>query len=750
MKYIAKRALLGVLVLAMLLSMVPALSPQAEAFTPEHSIIRVGLNAHRSWNPTPNVRLDNADGLRVGSFNNQRQFVASAQTSHTQLTVSASNGTLTVTNAAGETVASGASISIAPVSATRTTTYTLPNASFGGNVRADFQFFGGFRFNAQGNVMTAINYVDLEDYIKGVVPYEAVPSWPIEVLKAQAVTARTFAVANFGRNGSHGFDLSNSTFDQVYRGMHGANANTNRAVTETRGRVIVHNGRPIEAVYHAASGGATEDSINVWVSQLPYLRGVPDPLEVNTRPAAIQWSRTLTADEFLTHMRARVSNFGLNDIADIQTELTAMGNMHTVTFVASNGQTRSFSRSAARTSVLTGLHPTFNSQRFTITRNAAAAQMASFDLDDMLALDDIYPFEYMDLEAHPPIDPEIFEFHSELEIMQMVEDGLLSTHIATAEAIEAFNAGGVTFTVRNYGFGHGVGMSQWGAAAMAHAGYSYVEIIHHYYTDVTIVGGGQTNPPPGNNSQSSGNFTDVQSSDWFYPHVSYVREHGLMNGISNTQFAPRQTTTRAEFIAILGRMSGFNAANAARPGIVNIAAGTVLNFRSGPGVNHGVIRTLPAGTNITVLLRTGDWYRVTHDGQTGYVSRQFITAPAGWFSDVSPAAWYAPYVRWAQENNVTSGVGDNRFAPGATLTRQQMAVLLYNYINDNNITLNRNTSIPAFTDINSVEAWARPAVVALQQADIVRGMGAGQFAPHDTTDRASVASLIMHFHQQYG
>ena len=751
MKQIAKRILLGCLILGLLFSSIPAISPNAEAFTPRYDIIRIGLNAFRSWNPMPNVRLDNPDGLRIGSFNSQREFVASNQTVHTQLTVTASGGNLTVTNASGAVVFSGTSVSIGPVNPTQTTTYTLPNASFGGNIRSNFDFFGGFRFNAQGNVMTGINYVNIEDYIKGVVPYEAVPSWPIEVLKAQAVTARTFAVRNFNRNGSHGFDLSNSTFCQVYRGMHGATAHTNRSVTETAGRVIVHNGQPIEAVYHAASGGATENSINVWVTQLPYLMGVDDSRE--TRPAAITWERTLTPTEFLQHMRGRVSNFGLNDIADIQTVLTPMGNMYSVTFVASNGQTRSFSRSAARSSVATGLHPTFNSQRFTITRNEASPHGIM-----PLSMDDITIIEHTDFEVYPLLDPDIFEFHSEIEIMQMAEEGLIPRHVATYEAIEALNSGGLTFTVRNYGFGHNVGMSQWGAQALANLGYTYAQIIHHYYTNVQIVGGsgGQTPTPqpptpPQPPQPPSGNFVDVPQNEWFFPHVSYVREHNLMNGVSNTHFLPREVSRRGEFVAILARMAGFNASAFTRTGIVNITPGTSLNLRTGPSTGHGVVRSIAAGSSLTVISQpSSDWYRVSYAGQTGYVSRAFIRNVDGAFADVSPGAWYAPYAAWARQHNITTGVGNNQFAAQAALSRQDMAVMLYNYINSANITLTRNTNTPAFSDIDSVSTTARPAVVALQQAGIILGVGDGRFHPQGTTDRASIASLIRNFHEQYG
>ncbi|MCL2588786.1 MAG: SpoIID/LytB domain-containing protein, partial [Oscillospiraceae bacterium] len=362
-----------VLVAALLLCAVPLIGggATASAFTPAHEVIRIGINAPSSWRVTPSVTLSNTSGLRIGGYNDARHFVPSNNATHNSLTITANGNTVVIRNAAGETLHSGGTIAVAPANAAQLTTYTLPNASYGGNLRTTFQFFGGFRFSAAGGNLTVVNYIDVEDYLKGVVPYEMPASWPLDALKAQAVTARTFAVANFGRFGSHGFDLTNTTVTQVYRGMGGsANANTNRAVTETRGQVILHNGSPIDASYHSTSGGATEDAANVWGGQCPVRVGRIDP---HSTLESVQWTRTLTPEEFRTHMRSRDSAFNLPDIANVTTELTPMGNIFSVTFTAENGQTRTYSRGAARNMVATGLHQTFNSQRFTITRNPALA-----------------------------------------------------------------------------------------------------------------------------------------------------------------------------------------------------------------------------------------------------------------------------------------------------------------------------------------------------------------------------------------
>jgi len=731
-----QRILATCLVFALMLGFLPAISAPAEAFTPPHSVVRIGLNAHRSWQLTPNVRLANTSGLRIGSYNEARQFVPSGGAEQSSMTITASGNNLTVTNAAGTVLHTGQTVTIAPIDLGVTTTYTLPNASFGGNVRASFYFFGGFRISASNGLLTIINYVDLEDYLKGVVPYEMPASWPLPALQAQAMAARTFAVRRFGFHAAHGFDLSNTTWCQVYRGMHGTTDRSNESVTSTRGQVILHNGSPIQAVYHSTSGGATEDAVNVWGNPTAYLMGVQDPHGAIER---VRWSRTLTPAEFLTHMRSRDSNFGLSDIANATVYYTAMGNVFSVTFTSSSGATRTYERSAARANVATGLHQTFNSQRFTITRNQGR----------ILEAVEATSLSYVPGEGLPTID-DLYATHTGQEISAMALAGEIDLDTMSEDAIEAMNSGGVTFTVTNYGFGHNVGMSQWGAYGLANAGYTAAQIIHFYYTNVTISGQGAPPQPPQPPIPPTppGTFTDVPSSAWFYPVVQYVREHGLMQGTTTTTFSPHAYTTRGQFVTILGRMADIDPAEYALNGVIN---GSLVRVRSGPSTGHAIVTELTNGTQVTVLGRVGDWFRIrTSGGQSGYVLHSLLTPQQGTYSDVLAGAFYAPYVEWASSHNIVDGTGDGRFTPGQTISRQEMATMLHRYANAMGMNLPQNSNIPAFADINNVASWARPAVTALQRAGVIQGMGDNNFEPTGRSNRASVASMIANFHENFG
>ncbi len=121
--------------------------------------------------------------------------------------------------------------------------------------------------------LTVINDVPLEDYIKGVVPAEMPSSWEYEAHKAQAIAARSYALANLGKRGAYGYDLKDTPEDQAYSGASAETNGTNAAVDDTKGIVLTHNTKVISAFYSASAGGQT--NTNSWGTSLPYLRSVP-------------------------------------------------------------------------------------------------------------------------------------------------------------------------------------------------------------------------------------------------------------------------------------------------------------------------------------------------------------------------------------------------------------------------------------------------------------------------------------------
>ena len=124
----------------------------------------------------------------------------------------------------------------------------------------------------------AINAVALDDYVKGVVSAESPASWPIEALKAQAVAARTYAIAT--SKGGAGFEHYADTRSQVYRGVAAETPTTDRAVAETAGQLVTYGGRPVVTYFFSTSGGRTENVENsLGGSPQPWLRSVEDPYD---------------------------------------------------------------------------------------------------------------------------------------------------------------------------------------------------------------------------------------------------------------------------------------------------------------------------------------------------------------------------------------------------------------------------------------------------------------------------------------
>ena len=242
-------------------------------------------------------------------------------------------------------------------------------------------------------------------------------------------------------------------------------------------------------------------------------------------------------------------------------------------------------------------------------------------------------------------------------------------------------------------------------------------------------------------------FADVRERDWFHGAVVYVFDQNLITGTSSTHFSPNVTATRGMFVTILGRMEGINHRDWYFPGTVT---GSHVNFRTGPGTNHSTMGTLPRDTRVGVYGRSGDWYKIHHGGRSGYMHSDFLTAHRRTFSDVRAGNFFAPYVEWANANNIVNGMGDGSFRPNQVITREEVATALFRYINASGITLERDRTIPPFADIDSVASWARDAVTVLQQAGLIQGMGDNRFAPREATNRAQMASIIADFHRQHG
>lgn len=180
---------------------------------------------------------------------------------------------------------------------------------------------------------------------------------------------------------------------------------------------------------------------------------------------------------------------------------------------------------------------------------------------------------------------------------------------------------------------------------------------------------------------AASSFTDVPQNAWYYEPVTYMAENGYMSGTGDNKFSPNQTTTRAMFVTVLGRIAGIDQ---------NQYKGTCT------------------------------------------------------FRDVKKD-WAEPYIAWAAENNIVNGVGDNRFGPNNYVTREQAAVILFNYLKkDYTLTVSDEFLNNAPDKVN-VSSWAVEAMQWATSAALMRGDANGTLRPRYSATRAEIATIFKRF-----
>lgn len=414
--------------------------------------------------------IDGSYQVRVGAYTDN----ASALTAQTMLGLT--NATITGTSSAGVSVVktgtnqilfqfdstSGLCLGIKPGLDDGVKTETI----FRGNT-----YYGGFQYQrVNGGNLTVSNVISLEDYVQGVIVEEMSSSWPLEALKAQAVCARTYAYRNYTaqKHSSQGFDLCNSTHCQAYEGMTNVTAESSRAVTETRGEYLWYSGSLIDAVYSSHDGGATESAVNVWGGNVPYLIGKVDPYEasVASKVPNYNWTVTYTAQELTDLLNSKgYINSGIVDFKVTKTSPT--GNAIEITFTDSSGKSWSKIRDECRTFLgLRSIHYTVTSSGGTASGYPVNGSGSLSTLTGAYAIDGSGNTSTL-------IDGNVYAITG-------------NGSISSVQPSAASGGTSAVFTITGSGWGHNVGMSQWGAYAMAQQGYSYRDILNFYYTGIEV------------------------------------------------------------------------------------------------------------------------------------------------------------------------------------------------------------------------------------------------------------------------
>lgn len=379
--------------------------------------------SQNEWSPVANVRL--VPG---------QQWTAS---------IEAGTGKLILSTSAGDRLTSAQPLRLRPL--TEEGSIMLLGNEYGGAI----QLFPGDK------KIDIINEVGLEDYILGVLYGESIPSWNIEAHKAQAVASRTYALYHLRRHKT--YDFCDQTHCQRYRGR-SRNTGFINAVASTRGEVMLYRGKVINAFYHASSGGRTENNDDVWGGEpLPYLRSVED-YDNTCDKYGWQMPGLISVREFLN--RLGLSQWESCEIRPIRSEKSQTITAYSFRRYAGL-QTEKLTRETIRWK-LGLLSPRFQIRR--IPGDQIQQALSNLSGGTVRIVGSV---------------PEGETIHLTLQVNVDITGEVIENPV-TLNANEAL-------LISGRGFGHGVGLSQWGSQGLAQMGKGYQDILHHYYgPDVTI------------------------------------------------------------------------------------------------------------------------------------------------------------------------------------------------------------------------------------------------------------------------
>ena len=318
---------------------------------------------------------------------------------------------------------------------------------------------GSVRFVKSGDQLKSVNIVDVDDYIRGVLPKEIGTTTPIEALKVQAVVSRSFAYANWNKFAKYGYNLDDSSASQAYAGMSVESPMTDRAVAETKGQILYYKGEVANTIFHATSGGETEAIEDVWGGNpSPYLKALKDPYSLNTRHAT--WEATLSSADICRAFPAVGQPTSLE-----VSERSSTGRIKSMAVVGTSGR-----------EVVTG-------NQFRLKLGSIKVKSANFGT-----------------EARARAAERPLTVITSTGIRPYAKDRIISAtgiragsadSVIRANGLESASAQTATYndvmpirgsiTLKGTGYGHGVGLSQYGAIEMAKAGKDYKAILSFYY-----------------------------------------------------------------------------------------------------------------------------------------------------------------------------------------------------------------------------------------------------------------------------
>lgn len=307
-------------------------------------------------------------------------------------------------------------------------------------------YLGAMEFSIEGqDVIRPVNQLPLEDYLKGVVPFEVYPTWSIETLKAQALAARTYAVSQMHKN------MDDTIQYQVYGGYSWFE-NTTKAVEETQGEVITYEGKLIDAFYSASNGGYTENNAHVWggkpISCFPIKKDPYDPVN----PWEFKLNRTQIPLGEIELEDPKWWDDAIEKDKEIAQSIKK--------WLHSNGYP--------------GDSKIVMIPQFEVSGEQLESKRS---VKGSITIE----FLYQPIGGTVLYEQVVLENEDLNRIRPMIGGTLFKSYL-----IDSLEEKGNQYVLRGRGYGHGVGMSQWGASVMGERGKTYQDIIEFYFPGTKI------------------------------------------------------------------------------------------------------------------------------------------------------------------------------------------------------------------------------------------------------------------------
>ena len=346
---------------------------------------------------------------------------------------------------------------------------------------------GSLRFVVNNGSTYIVNELGLEYYLYGVVGREIGYNQPLEAVKAQAVACRSYAMAKLNPANKY-YDIGIGATAQSYGGYsaekEAATGNIISAVDTTAGEIVCYRGEPFECYYHSNAGGHTEDLANVWSGAAP-LKGVASPYDDYVEKSGYsnsiyRWQVTYSAAE-LRDMAERYAGRSIGEYRSIELSTTgangrssASGRVTEVTIKGASGQV------SAKRDEIRSLLGNLKSTLFNLDSWDSQITVSSDTTFYVLDKGETSPRAVTDISAYyvqtgsGGVLRRLIDWGMNFTIkgaQQSVNEGAAANTVSSAGSV----------TLYGKGYGHGVGMSQWGAIGMAADGYKYDEILSHYF-----------------------------------------------------------------------------------------------------------------------------------------------------------------------------------------------------------------------------------------------------------------------------